>query len=522
MSKRALAFISAICMTMVIAQYAICQDRAKIVTPAVGLRIDSTLKSFIDAGKLAGVSALVYENGNEVYYNAFGYADREAATPMSRNTIVRIFSMTKPITGVALMTLYEKGAFQLDDPLSKYAPEFADMKVFKGVDGNGNPILEPAKRPITIRDITRHTAGFAGTDIPALAALVRKADAMNTANTLNEMARRLASIPLQFHPGDEWAYGPSVDVQAFLVERLSGKPYDEYLQENVLRPMGLSKTRYLIPESDLPMFAALYNRTDSGTLTRAQANPFNTKNWALKPGGWGLTSTLDDYMTFARMLVNNGTVNGVQVLRPETVKLMSTNQLSDTISKRMWLSSKGRVGFGIDFAVRTNTPIDAEENNGTVGEFFWDGAASTLFWVDPVNKITAVLFTQLLPFDRVKLHKKFRDAIYGVIKTAQIEKLSYKSIADKFELFYNTSKYDSIFAMFSTTMQNALPLDKTTATLQNLKLQAGNIKKREFQKYVNGSYASYKTEFDTMVFDLFISINNASRINGLFVKLLQP
>jgi CubicO group peptidase (beta-lactamase class C family) len=225
-------------------------------------------------------------------------------------------------------------------------------------------------------------------------------------------------LPLQFHPGEEWAYGPSVDVQAYLVERLSGKPYDQYLRENVLQPLGLSKTRYLVPESDLPAFAALYNRSDSGVLTRAsdaQANAFYMKDWPLKPGGWGLTSTLDDYMKFAQMLVNGGAVEGVRILKPETVKLMSTNQLSDTISKRMWLPSKGRVGFGIDFAVRTRPPLDSKENNGAVGEFFWDGAASTLFWVDPVNKLTAVLFTQLMPFDRVQLHKKFRDAIYGAI-----------------------------------------------------------------------------------------------------------
>jgi CubicO group peptidase (beta-lactamase class C family) len=418
MPKSTLAVLTVICISAFTPRYATCQDKASIITPVVKLRVDSTLKSFIDGNKIAGVSALVYEKGREVYYNAFGYADREAGTPMGRNTIVRIFSMTKPVTGVALMTLYEKGAFQLDDPLSKYAPEFADMKVFKGVDRNGNPILEPAKRPITIRDLTRHTAGFAGTEIPALAALVRKADAMNTNNSLSEMAHKLASLPLQFHPGEEWAYGPSVDVQAYLVERLSGKPYDQYLRENVLQPLGLSKTRYLVPESDLPAFAALYNRSDSGVLTRAsdaQANAFYMKDWPLKPGGWGLTSTLDDYMKFAQMLVNGGAVEGVRILKPETVKLMSTNQLSDTISKRMWLPSKGRVGFGIDFAVRTRPPLDSKENNGAVGEFFWDGAASTLFWVDPVNKLTAVLFTQLMPFDRVQLHKKFRDAIYGAI-----------------------------------------------------------------------------------------------------------
>jgi CubicO group peptidase (beta-lactamase class C family) len=389
-----------------------------IVTVAVKHRIDSTLKSFIDSGKTVGMSALVFEKGKEVYYNAFGYADREAKIPMNRNTIVRIFSMTKPVTGVALMTLYEKGKFQLDDPLSKYAPEFANMKVFKGVDAKGSPILEPAQRSITIRDLTRHTAGFAGTDVPVLADMVNKADVMNPRNTLSEMAKRLSALPLQFDPGTQWAYGPSVDVQAYLVEKLSGKPFDEYVKETILDPLGMTTTRYVVSDTDLPRFAALYNRNDStGILNRVpveQANSFNTKNWSLKPGGWGLTSTLDDYMKFAQMLVHKGKWSGVRILKSETVELMSTNQLSDTISKRMWLPSKGRVGFGIDFAVRTAPPQTKDENNGIVGEFFWDGAASTLFWIDPKNELTAVLFTQLVPFDRVKLHKRFRDAIYGV------------------------------------------------------------------------------------------------------------
>jgi CubicO group peptidase (beta-lactamase class C family) len=388
-----------------------------IVDKSVKARIDAVLKSFVDSGKVTGVSALVFEKGKEVYYNAFGYADREAQAQMGRKTIVRIYSMTKPISGVALMTLYDKGKFQLDDPLSKYAPEFTNMKVYKGVDASGNIITEPAKRPITIRDITRHTAGFAGTEIPALAKLVREADAMNPNNTLIEMAKKMASVPLAFHPGDQWAYGPSVDVQAYLVERLSGKPFDQYLKENIFDPLGMKETRYVIPQNDLKRFAALYNRSNEGVLTRQpdeQANAFNTKEWPLKPGGFGLTSTLDDYMKFAQMLVNKGALGKTKILKPETVKLMATSHLSDTISQRMWLPSKGSVGFGIDFAVRTKPPQTKEENNGVVGEFFWDGAASTVFWVDPVNKLTAVLFTQLMPFDRVKLHKSFRDAVYGM------------------------------------------------------------------------------------------------------------
>lgn len=389
---------------------------AVIINDAVKTRIDSTLKNFIDSGKTAAVSALVFEKGKEVYYNAFGYADREAKTLMDRNTIVRIFSMTKPVTGVALMTLYDKGAFQLDDPLSKHLPEFANMKVFVGTDAKGTPILEPAKRPITIRDITRHTAGFAAADTSVLGKMVQAGDAMNRENTLDEVPKRLAALPLQFHPGDQWAYGPSVDVQARLVEKLSGKPFDQYIKETILDPLQMNHTRYIVPAGELQQFAAVYNRNDSGILNRAsdeEANSFNTKDWPLKPGGWGLTSTLDDYMKFAQMLVHKGKLGDIQILKPETVELMATNQLSDTITKRMWLPSKGSVGFGIDFAVRTSPPQTKEENHGIVGEFFWDGAASTLFWVDPKNELTAVLFTQLRPFDKVKLHKRFRDAIYG-------------------------------------------------------------------------------------------------------------
>ena len=389
---------------------------ASIIDASAKNRIDFMLKSFVDSNKTMGLSALIFEKGKEVYYNAAGYADKEANIPMNRNTIVRIFSMTKPIVGVALMTLYEKGLFQLDDPLSKYAPEFADMKVFKGADANGNPILESVKRPITVRDITRHTAGFGGGVNPVSRAMWRKADVLNPNNTLSEMAKKLASLPLAFHPGDQWAYGVSVDVQAYLVEKLSGKPFDQYLQETIFAPLKMAHTGYYVPESERKHFAAVYNRSKEGVLIRmpdSSANRLNTKHWALKQGGLGLTSTIDDYMKFAQMLVHKGQSNGIQILKPETVKLMATNHLSDTISKRMWLPDRGQVGFGIDFAVRTAPPKTKEENNGVVGEFFWDGAMSTLFWVDPVNELTAVLFTQLLPYDNVKLHNSFRDAVYG-------------------------------------------------------------------------------------------------------------
>ena len=398
-------------------------DDSVIVTDAAKARLDATLKSLVDSGRIAGISALIVEKNKEVYFNAFGYADRENKVPMDRNTIVRIYSMTKPVTGVALMQLYEQGAFQLDDPLAKYAPEFAHVQVMTGTDANGNMILEAPHRPITVRDVTRHTAGFV-TNTPdtttRFGMLVKEADVMNPRNTLVQMAEKLGSLPLTFHPGEEWAYGPSVDVQALLVERLSGKPFDRYIQENIFDPLRMNTTRYFIPEGERNRFAALYVRTEDGTLSRlpdAQANEFNTQPWPLTPGGWGLTSTVDDYMRFARMLVNKGTLEQATLLKPSTVELMATNQLADSVTARMWLPSKGQVGFGIDFAVRMRPPASEEEKNGVVGEFFWDGAASTLFWVDPVNELTAVLFVQIFPFDN-DLHKKFRDAVYGPVVVA--------------------------------------------------------------------------------------------------------
>ncbi len=188
-------------------------------------KIDAALGGFIQSKALVGVSALVYQDGHEAYFGAFGQADREAGKPMTRDTLVQIFSMTKPITGVALMTLYEAGKFQLDDPLSKYAPEFAAMRVYAGIDAHGEVIYEAPRRPITIRDITRHTAGFyGGTEHTPVGEIYRAADPGSRTNTLAQESQKLGSLPLLFQPGTRWLYGPSVDVQALLVERCPGCP----------------------------------------------------------------------------------------------------------------------------------------------------------------------------------------------------------------------------------------------------------------------------------------------------------
>ncbi|MCV9385143.1 serine hydrolase domain-containing protein [Reichenbachiella ulvae] len=379
-------------------------------------RIDSTLQSFVSEGMVVGASALIFEKGKEAYFNAYGYADREAKIPMDRNTIVTIFSMTKPLTGTALMSLWEEGAFQLEEPLSKYAPEFSDMQVATELLDSGKWKLEPTTRPISIADITRHSAGFSTRSDLGLDQANTAADLYNLNNTLKDMAQDLSQLPLGFQPGTRWEYGISVDVQAYLIEQLSGRPFDEYMQETVLDPLGMSETSFFVPEDRRQRMAALYFKTDSSInrIPDEQSHAFNYAEWPMKPGGWGLTSTLDDYMKFAQMLVNEGTYRDNTILQPETVKLMATNHLP-AVEDSLWLPGKGRVGFGIDFAVRTEEPQNSEEMNGTVGEFFWDGAGSTLFWVDPKNELTAVLFVQIFPFNGT-IHKQFRDAVYGPIK----------------------------------------------------------------------------------------------------------
>lgn len=381
--------------------------------------IAQTLKGLVDKGELVGVSALVTIDGKEAYFGAFGQADREAKRPMTRDTIVQVFSMTKPLAGTALMQLWEQGKFHLDDPVIKYVPELADVKVFAGTNATGEIILAPLNRPMTIRDLGRHTAGLTGgdSDIPVIRKLTEAKNPRAITNTLDEFARNLGTLPLEYQPGEKWRYSYAVDIQALLVQRLSGQPFDVYLQEHVLKPLKMTHTGFFVAPEQREKLAAVYDWKTNGIFERQsdkKAFEFNTAHWPLTPGSYGLTSTLDDYSRFACMLLNGGELNGVRILQPATVRLMSTSTLDPATNDRSWLAStKGEVGFGIDFAVRVGAPKKHDENSGAVGEFFWDGAANTLFWVDPKNKLTAVLFTQYMPFGKVSLHRDFRAAIYS-------------------------------------------------------------------------------------------------------------
>lgn len=386
-----------------------------VIEPAA---IQEALEGMVDSQKVVGVSALVYQGDKEVFFGAYGFADRENAKPMARDTVVQIYSMTKPITGVALMMLYERTKFELDQPLEMLAPEFAEQKVYAGLDAAGQPRFEAPRRRITIRDILRHTAGFmAEGDKTIVGETFRRLEPRAYSKTLPEFARDFAQVPLAYQPGTRWAYSNAVDVQAYLTQKISGVPFDKFLELHIFKPLGMSSTRYTIlpTDPDRSKLAAVYVRNDDGTFTREpdeEAYRFNGRDWPMKPGNFGLVSTIDDYMKFARMLLGGGKLGRARILKPDTVALMATDALPADLEDRSWLPTKGQVGFGIDFAVRVAPPRDSSEASGAVGEFFWDGYLSTLFWVDPKNQIAAVLFTQMKPFDRVHLHKTFRDAVY--------------------------------------------------------------------------------------------------------------
>jgi CubicO group peptidase (beta-lactamase class C family) len=394
----------------------------RLAKPADQVRLDPAriaraLKAMVRGDRAVGVSALVWQGGRERFFAAEGLADREANRPMRRDTLVQVFSMTKPVTGVALMQLWEAGKFGLDDPVSRYIPAFADARVYAGNDPAGVPIYKPAARPMSVRDLMRHTAGISyGADKTPPDLLWKQADPLNLDHDLTRAAELMGPLPLKFEPGTRWSYSAAVDVQARLVEILSGETFADYVRAHIFQPLGMKDSGWKRDGTDLPRLASEYVAGADGVgLTRSNDADIQAMNFAGHPltmGGAGIVAPIDDYMRFARMLLGGGTLDGVRILRPSTVRLMATDQLDPRVTDRLWLPSKGSVGFGLDFAVRLSRPKDAAENRGAVGEFFWDGRDSTLFWVDPANDLAAVFFVQKLPFDRA-LHHDIREAVYG-------------------------------------------------------------------------------------------------------------
>jgi CubicO group peptidase (beta-lactamase class C family) len=379
-------------------------------------RIDRMLRDMIAKDRVAGASVVIWKDGREVYYRTAGYADREAKLPIRRDSLFQVFSMTKPVTGVGVMRLWEEGRFGLDEPVAKYLPEFGAVKVFQGLDAAGQPILKTPDRPILIRDLVRHSSGIGYWDGPTYPEKVlAKVDPLNVQNTLADASSKLATIPLMFEPGTQWRYSAAVDVQARLIEVLTGMPFEAYMHRNVLRPLRMKDSAWTQPEANFARAVKAYRAGADGKLAPMPEADFRKLSFSdrkLTMGGAGLTTTIDDYMRFARMMLNQGSLDGVRILKPSTVRLMATDQLDPKITERLWLGDKGNGGFGVDLFVRKGQPKSASENRGATGEFFWDGAWSTLFWVDPFNNMAVVFLVQRDPFDG-SLHHDIREAVYG-------------------------------------------------------------------------------------------------------------
>lgn len=382
--------------------------------------IAAFLDTAVAQGRTVGASALVWKDGAERCFTAAGDADREADRPMARDTLFQIYSMTKPVTGTALMQLWEQGKFGLDDPLEWHLPEYAALKVADGEDPDGSPILRAPSRKVTVRDVLRHTAGFTygadGEPTNAADRVWAELQPLSSTNTLEQFSQKMAQVPLLYDPGTHWNYSAGVDVQARLVEVLSGQPFADYVAQHIFQPLGMADTGWKRSAADRPRLARIYEG-DNGALAPWAEDKLIDANFMGRPmtmGGSGIVTTVDDYMRFARMLLGEGTLNGTRILKPSTIRLMATDQLDPRIApaNRSWLVGKGSGGFGFDVFVRTGQPQTAGENRGSVGEFYWDGYPSMLFWVDPAQDMAVIFATQKIPFDN-DLHREFRAAVYG-------------------------------------------------------------------------------------------------------------
>ncbi len=380
------------------------------------LRIHSLMNRYVESGILAGIVTCVARSGQVVHCETFGHQNLDTKTPMSQDSIFRIYSMTKPITSVALMMLYEEALFNLTDAVSQYIPAFKDAKVC-GADG----ALESPIRLMTVQDLLRHTAGLsyggcAESQSP-VDKLYDEADLFNPKITNAELTERIANLPLMFHPGEKWHYSVATDVVGYLVEVLSGKSLADFMQEKIFDPLRMVDTAFHIDPSKLSRFCTLYGKTpdsDSGVLDLPDSSEY------LPPvvkhsGGAGLVSTTPDYLQFAQCILNKGELNGVRLLGPKTVELMTCNHLPSALLPIAFEGTEPMqgMGFGLGFSVM----LDAAQTGmmGSVGDHGWGGYAETYFLIDPQEDLIAILMTQYLPSQTYPIRKEFRTAVYQAL-----------------------------------------------------------------------------------------------------------
>jgi len=377
-------------------------------------RVQAVIQRYIDKGEIAGSVALVARYGKIAHFEAQGVMDIATKAPMRTDAIFRLASMTKPVTSLAVMMLHEEGHFILDDPLSRFLPEFKEMKVAVPNAPNeraaGGYRLVPAARPITIRHLLTHTAGLAsGTAGPTMAAYPALAAARQPSDTMADHVKRLAALPLNFHPGDHWEYGPATDVLGRLVEVISGKTLEEFFRQRILNPLGMKDTAFYLPEDRLPRLVTAYEKKD-GKLEKLTAPGPATRNGRYFAGGGGLAGTAEDYLRFAQMLLNGGQLDGMRLVSRKTMEAMTANQIGDL---PLWQDTYRHYGFGLGFRVRRE--LGQSQTLGSVGEYGWGGAYGTYFWVDPREKMVGILMIQLMPYAHLNIRPEFQNAVTQAI-----------------------------------------------------------------------------------------------------------
>ena len=387
-------------------------------------RLDGFLQQrYVDSGRLAGTVTLVSHQGRIVHTSVVGQMDRERAKPMREDTIFRIYSMTKPITSVAFMMLVEDGLVALDDPVHRFIPEWRDLGVYLA----GLPGAFQTRRtssPMRMIDLLRHTSGLTygfqqRTNVDAAYRKLGIGNIEGTPLSLNAMIAALAHIPLEFSPGEAWNYSVSTDVLGYLVGKISGIPFEDFLQQRILGPLGMEDTAFLVPAQKAERFAACYAFDAKGKVV-LQDDPAKSKYLAppiLVSGGGGLVGTAADYLKFCHMLLNGGSFNGHYFLSPKTITLMTANHLPEgkelmAVSRSLFSEAGNEgLGFGLGFCSVTNRA--KAMTFGNAGEYFWGGAASTAFWIDPQDEIVVVFMTQFLPSSSYPIRKELRTLVYS-------------------------------------------------------------------------------------------------------------
>jgi CubicO group peptidase (beta-lactamase class C family) len=393
-------------------------------------RLEDHLKrKYLDAGRFAGTQLLVYRRGKVVHNAVQGFADLERKAPMKDDTIFRIYSMTKPVTSVAFMMLFEEGQVALDEPVHKYIPEWKNLEVFQSGTSAGFQTM-PVSRPMLVVDLLRHTSGltygFQQRSNVDAAYRERKIGDIALSGTLQTMIDGLAKIPLEFSPGDAWNYSVSTDVIGYLIGKISGQPFEQFLKERIFNPLGMTDTDFYVPDAKAHRFAACYAATPQEGLA-LQDDP--TKSTFLSPpsfisGGGGLCSTAADYLAFCRALLNGGELDGVRLIGPKTLALMTSNHLPgnrdlpEMSKSRFSEAAYNGIGFGLGFSV-TMDPAKTLIP-GSAGEYAWGGAASTAFWVDPAEELITIFMTQLLPSNAYPLRRELRTMVYAAVADSNL------------------------------------------------------------------------------------------------------